>query len=75
MSGGRVRKNDQKSARAEKQVRAWNRDVNDPNGPYTSKIVKRVKGGKNARKKILKWEIKNANRHRVTLDPSKHKRP
>jgi len=74
VSAGRIRK-DGKSARAEKQVRRWNANPADPNGPYTSKVVKKLKRQTNAREKILKWEEKNADKHRATLDPTKHVRP
>ena len=74
VSGGKIRQ-DGKSVRAEVQVRRWNKVENDPNGSYTSKNVKRLKGRKGARERILKWESNNAHKHRATLDPAKHKRP
>ena len=74
VSGGKVRQ-DGKSYRAEKQVRALNRNSNDPNGPYSSKIVKNVPAGAGARETILDWEVQNANKNRTILDPNIHKKP
>jgi len=74
VSGGRVRK-DGKSSRAEKQVRDWNVNKTDVNGPYSSKVMKTIPSQPNAREKILDWEQKNATKHKATLDPDKHKLP
>jgi hypothetical protein len=62
-----------KSYRAEKQVRKWNRA--EGQGKYSSRISKSIPKGTGARRKALKAERKNADKHRTTLDPRKHKRP
>ena len=74
VSGGKIRK-DGKSYRAEKQVRDWNKNKSDPNGPFSSKIIIHVPAGENVRSKILKWEKYNANKHRETLKYPYHSRP
>jgi RHS repeat-associated protein len=74
VSSGRVRM-DGKSSRAEKQVREWNKNTNDPNGPFTSKVVANVPSGQGARQKIYTWESQNANKHRKTLKYPYHTRP
>jgi RHS repeat-associated protein len=62
-----------KSYRATTQVNKWNKA--EGAGKYNSRIVKRVRAGKGARQKILDAEIVNADKHRKTLDPRKHRRP
>ena len=57
ISGGKIQK-DRKSVRAEVQVSRCNKVQNVPNGPYTSKDVKRLKRRKGSRERILKWESK-----------------
>lgn len=43
------------------------RDIRKRKKAYTA--------GPNARQNILTWEQSNANAHRATLDPARHKRP
>lgn len=72
ISDGKIRK-DGKSYRAEKQKRKWNRAEGE--GKYDTRVVKKIAAGKGARVKALAAEIKNANKHRRTLDSEKHKYP
>lgn len=70
------------SARANKQVNKWNREPGNTTkvngvdkGRYEARIAKQEPSGAGARERILKWEEKNANANRATLDPNRHKRP
>lgn len=54
MSGGKIRKRDGKSYRAERQVRKWNREEGE--GKYQSEIIFTVEEGERAREKILQFE-------------------
>lgn len=66
------------SPRANTQVRKWNKEVGrDELGKekYSARVVRQEPAGPGARKKILEWEINNANKHRQTLDPMRHKTP
>ncbi|WP_080984361.1 hypothetical protein [Yersinia similis] len=73
VSSGCIRADD-KSARAEKQVRDWNNEPGNE-GRYSSAVVKKTQEGEGARSKILDWEKGNATNHRETLDPKRHSRP
>ncbi|EGH8508800.1 hypothetical protein IFE76_002526 [Salmonella enterica] len=73
ISGGRIRK-DGKSSRAEKQVRDGNNEPGNE-GRYESDVVHHEPAGPGAREKALDWEKQNADKHRPTLDPERHKTP
>ncbi|WP_452229603.1 hypothetical protein [Lacinutrix sp. MEBiC02404] len=75
VSSGRIRKKDDKSSRAEKQARDWNKDLSDDRAPYSTEVVKKIDSGDGARGKILDWEVENADLHRETLQLDKHSRP
>jgi len=72
VSGGKIAKNG-KSLRAEAQVRKWNRK--EGANKYGSRVVKKIPPGPGARTKAMAAEVVEANKHRQTLDRSKHKRP
>jgi hypothetical protein len=72
ISGGKVSKAD-KSYRATSQVNKMNKA--EGAGKYDSRIVEKIPAGKGARQKALDAEKVNADKHRRTLDPEKHKRP
>jgi RHS repeat-associated protein len=62
------------SPRANTQVRRLNNQPGNA-GKYEARVVKKIPAGKGAREKILKWEQKNTNKNKATLDPNIHKRP
>ena len=74
VSGGRIL-NSGKSARAEYQVRKWNKEAGKD--IYTSKITHTEPSGEGSRERILEYEKKRADelRKRGELDPMKHIRP
>lgn len=74
VSGGRIRKRDGKSYRAEQQVRLWNKEEG---GEYFySEVIYQIPSGANARDKILKFERWHADEVRKDLEKSnKHLRP
>ena len=75
VSGGKIRK-DGKSARAESQVRKWNKK--EKTNKYKSKITHKEPAGENARDKILKYEKQRAGELREAghlKDQTKHQRP
>ena len=71
ISGGKTKAG--KSVRATRQVNAWNKK--EGKGKYDSRIVVEIPAGPGARETALKLEKENANKHKKTLDPNKHKRP
>lgn len=74
VSGGKILKNE-KSERAEKQVRKWNQETQKD--LYESKITHTEPAGKNARRKILEYEKQRAQqlREKGDLNEGKHIRP
>jgi RHS repeat-associated protein len=73
ISGGKVSKTE-KSYRATNQVNKLNKTKGAKK--YDSRIVEKIPAGKDARKKALDAEKKNADKNRATLDESDiHKRP
>ena len=74
VSSGRIRSDD-KSYRAEQQVRKWNKEAGYEK--YESEITYKVPEGPGARDKILKYEQDRANKLRKAkeLDENRHKRP
>ena len=62
------------SPRANSQVNKWNKEPGNA-GRYEARVVKQESAGTGARERILQWEEANANKHRGTLDPNRHKRP
>ncbi|ASE62554.1 hypothetical protein CEQ15_14145 [Chryseobacterium indologenes] len=72
ISGGKISKAE-KSYRATKQVNKMNKEAGAD--IYDSRVVKKFPGGAGSRQKALDAEVENANKHRETLDPDKHKRP
>ena len=69
VSGGKILKNG-KSARAESQVRKWNKEAGKD--IYKSEITHKEPAGKGARERILEYEKDRANKLRDELDPEKH---
>ncbi|MEI7019465.1 RHS repeat-associated core domain-containing protein, partial [Pectobacterium parmentieri] len=66
------------SPRANTQVRKWNKEVGRNElgkEKYSARVVHQEPAGPGARKRILEWELKNADKHRQTLDPIRHKTP
>lgn len=74
ISGGRIRK-DGKSARAESQVRKWNKEAGE--GTYRSEITHQEPAGEGSRDRILEYEKKRTDelKKRRELDPNRHQRP
>ena len=75
ISGGKIRK-DGKSARAESQVKKWNKEAGK--NKYKSKITHKEPAGENVRDKILKYEEQRAEELRNNghlIDRTKHQRP
>ena len=75
ISGGGVRKSDDKSMRAEQQVRVWNKEAGEDR--FKSEITYSVPEGEGARDRILEYEKKRAKElnDKGELDKTKHKRP
>ena len=73
ISGGKIRKSDGKSYRAEKQVRGWNKDAGYDK--YESEITKHFESGEGARQKAIDYERDRADKLRKDLDEDLHKRP
>ena len=71
VSGGPIK--DEKSVRAETQVKKWNKQEGD--GTYKSEITHYEPEGEGARSRILDYEKERADKYRDQLDPQKHKRP
>lgn len=71
VSAGKITKDGKKSYRATSQVNK----LNKAGGNYTSKIVKKIPAGKNARAKALELEKKVTNANKKTLNPKIHKLP
>ncbi|MEQ9883631.1 hypothetical protein ABRP83_15850, partial [Pectobacterium brasiliense] len=66
------------SPRANTQVRKWNKEIGRNElgkEKYSARVVHQEPAGPGARKRILDWELKNADKHRSTLDPRRHHRP
>jgi len=76
VSSGKIRKTDNKSYRAEGQVRKWNKE--ESGNIYESEIIHNVSAGEGARDKILEYEKQKTN-ELIGLDllkhSDKHKRP
>ena len=72
VSGGKILKNG-KSARAESQVRKWNKEAEKD--IYKSEVTHKEPEGTGSRERILEYEKERANKLRDELDPEKHKRP
>lgn len=70
VSGGKISKAG-KSYRATNQVNK----LNKAGGNYTSKVVKKIPAGKNARAKALEAEKQVTNANKKTLNPKIHKLP
>jgi RHS repeat-associated protein len=75
VSGGKIRKRDNKSYRAESQVRKWNREAGWER--YESEIIHIEPAGPMARDKILKIEevLSQVFRDMKELDINRHKKP
>ena len=73
VSGGRIL-NSGKSARAEYQVRKWNKEAGKD--IYTSKITHTEPSGEGARERILEYEKNRSYKYREDLQTeNRHKRP
>lgn len=74
VSGGKIRKDGEKSYRAEQQVRKWNKS--EGGDIYESQITHREPAGEGARDKILQYEKDRAKRFEEELKRSgKHQIP
>ena len=73
ISGCKLNK-DGTSPRANSQASKWNKEPGNE-GRYEARMVETFPEGPGARQKALDWEEKNAEKHRLDLDPKRHQRP